>query len=118
MLERALSRLVLLARSDAAKDAEILVARHEVAVLRRHNQHPKMTRVDRAFLSAVAGCYPRSCTGPTGLTTKPCCVGRRHAHRVGPGSVRERLAKQRTQDRLSEPHPDQRHIPPWPPQVP
>jgi len=35
MLERALSRLVLFARSDAAKDAESLVPRHEVAVLRR-----------------------------------------------------------------------------------
>jgi hypothetical protein len=35
MLERAMSRLVLLARFGAAKDAEILVPRHEVAVLRR-----------------------------------------------------------------------------------
>jgi putative transposase len=35
---RVLSWLALLARSDAAKDVEILVLRHEVAVLRRH--HP------------------------------------------------------------------------------
>jgi len=35
-----LSWLALLARSDAAKDVEILVLRHEVAVLRRHNQRP------------------------------------------------------------------------------
>ncbi len=38
MLARVLSWLALLARSDAAKDAEILVLRHEVTVLRRH--HP------------------------------------------------------------------------------
>jgi hypothetical protein len=37
MLARVLSWLALLARSDAAKDVEILVLRHEVAVLRRNN---------------------------------------------------------------------------------
>ena len=37
MLVRVLSWLALLARSDAAKDAEIVTLRHEVAVLRRTN---------------------------------------------------------------------------------
>ena len=40
MLARVLSWLVLLSRSDTAKDIEILVLRHEVAVLRRHNPRP------------------------------------------------------------------------------
>ena len=43
MLARLLSWLALLARSDAAKDAEILVLRHEVAVLRRHQCWPPLT---------------------------------------------------------------------------
>ena len=37
MLVRALNGLALLAGSDAAKDAEILTLRHEVAMLRRTN---------------------------------------------------------------------------------
>ena len=37
MLVRMLSWLALLARSDTAKDAEILTLRHELAVLRRTN---------------------------------------------------------------------------------
>jgi putative transposase len=40
MLARVLSWLTLLARSDVSKDVEILVLRHEVAVLRRHNCRP------------------------------------------------------------------------------
>jgi hypothetical protein len=37
MLARMASWLALLARSDAAKEVEILVLREEVAVLRRHH---------------------------------------------------------------------------------
>jgi len=42
MLVRVLGWLALLARSDAAKDVEILTLRHEIAVLRRTNPRPKM----------------------------------------------------------------------------
>ena len=43
MLVRVLSWLALLARTDTAKDVEILVLRHEVAVLRRTNSRPTLT---------------------------------------------------------------------------
>ena len=58
MLTRVLSWLTLLARSDAAKDVEILVLRHEVAVLRRTNARPALTWLDRALLSALSRLLP------------------------------------------------------------
>jgi transposase InsO family protein len=58
MLARVLSWLAMLARSDADKDVEILVLRHEVAVLRRRNPRPALTWVDRAFLSALGRLLP------------------------------------------------------------
>ena len=54
LLTRVLSWMTLLARSDAAKNVEILVLRHEVSVLRRHNRHPRLTWLDRAILSALS----------------------------------------------------------------
>ena len=58
MLVRVLSWLSLLARSDAAKDTEILTLRHEVAVLRRTNPRPTLTWLDRAVLSALSRLLP------------------------------------------------------------
>jgi hypothetical protein len=54
MLARALSWLALLARSDLTKDVEILVLRHEIAVLRRHNGHPKLSWADRALITSLS----------------------------------------------------------------
>ena len=51
--------LALLARSDASKDVEILVLRHEVALLRRQVARPKPDWADRAVIAGLARLLPR-----------------------------------------------------------
>ena len=49
--------------SDAAKDVEILVLRHEVAVLRRRNPRPKTDLARPRLLSALSRLLPPRCAG-------------------------------------------------------
>jgi putative transposase len=55
-----LSWLLLLARSSATKDVELLVVRHEVAVLRRTTRKPRLDWADRTILSALIRLLPKA----------------------------------------------------------
>ncbi|HEV2371391.1 MAG TPA: integrase core domain-containing protein [Streptosporangiaceae bacterium] len=59
MFVRLAGWMALLARSSASKDAELLVLRQEVAVLRRQNPKPRLDWADRAALTALARLLPR-----------------------------------------------------------
>ncbi len=53
IFDRFLSWLMLLGRASSSKDVELLVLRHEVAVLRRTNPKPRLDWADRAVFAAL-----------------------------------------------------------------
>ena len=71
--------LALLARSDRAKDAEILILRHQVAVLQRQVKTPRLSWADRAVLAALARLLPGSQLRQLRLIVSPRTLLRWHA---------------------------------------
>jgi putative transposase len=73
-----LSWLALLGRATSSKDIELLVLRHEVAVLRRTNPKPRLDWADRAVFAALIRRLPVVLRGHRLIT--PATVLRWHRH--------------------------------------
>ncbi len=58
-----LNWLALLGRTTSSKDIELLVVRHEIAVLRRANPRPRLDWADRALFAALIQRLPAPLRG-------------------------------------------------------
>jgi putative transposase len=74
------SWMVLLTRSGAAKDVEILVLRQQLAVLHRNAPRPQLSWADRAFTAALVRRLPRH--RRIGLLVTPATILRWHQRLV------------------------------------
>jgi hypothetical protein len=63
IFDRLLSWLLLLGRTSSSKDVELLVLRHEVAVLRRTNPKLRLDWADRAVFAALIAVQDRLARG-------------------------------------------------------
>ena len=77
---RLVQLVVLLCRSERSKELEILVLRHELAILRRQPRRARLRPVDRAILAALARALPQSAW--TSLSVSPATLLRWHRQLV------------------------------------
>src|SRR5450755_4257918 len=90
LTRRALELLTFRIRGTAAKDIELTVLRHEVAVLRRQVTRPDLQPADRVLLAACSRLLPRSMWGSFFVTPAiwSSSEGLHHVHHRGKrGSV-------------------------------
>jgi hypothetical protein len=80
MFSKLLSWMVLRTRSDTAKEIEILVLRHQLAVLRRRTPRPRVTWADRALIAALTRLLP--VRRRLGLLVTPATILRWHRQLV------------------------------------
>ena len=88
MFSKLLSWMVLRARSDATKEIEILVLRHQLAMLQRRTPRPRMSWTDRALITALTRLLPKP--RRLGLLVTPATILRWHhlwGSRSRPGRV-------------------------------
>ena len=80
MFSKLLGWLVLRARSDTVKEIEILVLRHQLAVLRRRSGRPRLSWTDRALTAALTRLLPTP--RRLGLLITPTTIRRWHRELV------------------------------------
>ena len=80
MFAKLLSWIVLRTRSDAANEIEILLLRHQLAVLQRRQPRPRISWTDRAVIAALARLL-RACRR-RGLLVTPSTILRWHRQLV------------------------------------
>ena len=106
MFTKLLSWMALCARSDTAKEIEILVPRHQLAVLQRRTPRPRMSWTDRALIAALTRLLP--VRRRLGLLVTPATILRWHRQLIA-----RRWTTQPTPTRSTR-HP-RRTPPPGPP---